>query len=577
MVASERFFRYPRIDAAGAIPYSQGDVKIRSKVILIVLPLIVTPLVLVALASIFTARSGITRVATEFLRFKAEELATYAQSQWTVLEENNLADKPEFIEISRQAIESFARSIIRSQGETILAIDQSGAVAMSTGGPEPSPEEARALAALASRTSEGWQQVRIAGVARVAQAVLLERYGWYVLITVAREDFYKATDQILLQSVLILGASALVSVLLLVLFSGYLTRPLRTVAAAMRGIIGSGDLSRRVALTYRDETGDLGHAFNMMTGELEQAYGTIKGYALESAIAKKREQKIRNIFQKYVPKEVIDMYFRNPESMLVGENRVLAVLFSDIRGFTAISERMKPDEIVESLNAYFGLMVDVVVGRDGIVDKYMGDAIMAFFGAPVRHGDDAMRAVLSAFDMLEALARFNGEQKKRGRPGFKVGIGINYGMVTVGNIGSEKKMDYTVIGDMVNLASRLESLTKVYHEPLLFSASVYRSVGGALPCRRLDRVSVKGKSQSVDLFTARRSLTKAETEAWAAHASGLELFYKRDFEKAADRFAEVRSILPGDEISQVFFDRCRYLLHHPPPVNWNGVVVLKEK
>ncbi len=551
--------------------------KIRSKVILIVLPLIVTPLVLIVLASIFTARSGITRVATEFLRFKAEELATYAQSQWTVLEENNLADRPEFIEVSRQAIESFARSIIRSESETILAVDGSGAVAMSTGGPTPSPEETRALAALASRKAEGWQQVRIAGVARVAQAVLLDRYGWYVLITVAREDFYKATDQILVQSVLILGASAFVSVLLLVLFSGYLTRPLRTVAAAMRGIVGSGDLSRRVALTYRDETGDLGHAFNLMTGELEQAYGTIKGYALESAIAKTREQKIRNIFQKYVPKEVIDMYFRNPESMLVGENRVLAVLFSDIRGFTAISERMKPDQIVESLNAYFALMVDVVVARDGIVDKYMGDAIMAFFGAPVRHDDDAMRAVLSAFDMLEALARFNVEQQKRGRPRFQVGIGVNYGMVTVGNIGSEKKMDYTVIGDMVNLASRLENLTKVYHEPLLFSASVYRSVGKALPCRRLDRVSVKGKSQSVDVFTARRSLTKAETEAWAVHASGLELFYKWDFEKAADCFAQVRSILPGDEVAQIFFDRCRYLLHHPPPVNWNGVVVVKEK
>ena len=551
--------------------------KIRSKVILVVLPLIVTPLVLIALASIFTARNGITRVATEFLRFKAEELAKYAQSQWTILEENGLSDRPEFLDASRQAIESFAKSIIRSESETILAIDSSGAVAMTTGGAAPSADETRALAALASRSAEGWQQVRIGGAARVAQAVPIDQFGWYLLITVARDSFYRATDQILLQSVLILGASALASVLMLVVFSGYLTRPLRTVAAAMRGIISSGDLTRRVSLAYRDETGDLGHAFNLMTGELEQAYGTIKGYALETAIARKREQKIRNIFQKYVPNEVIDMYFRNPESMLVGENRVLAVLFSDIRGFTAISERMKPDEIVESLNAYFGLMVDSVVARDGIVDKYMGDCIMAFYGAPVRHGDDALRAVLSAFDMLENLGRFNSEQQKKGRPRFQVGIGINYGMVTVGNIGSEKKMDYTVIGDMVNLASRLESLTKVYHEPLLFSGSVYRSVGKSLPCRRLDRVSVKGKSQSVDIFTARKALNKDEEEAWGIHASAIELFYRRDFEKAADLFSKVRAILPGDEISQIFFDRCRYLLHHPPPENWNGVVVLKEK
>jgi len=552
-------------------------VKIRSKVILVVLPLIVTPLVLIALASIFTARNGITRVATEFLRFKAEELAKYAQIQWAILEENDLADHPEFLDASRQAIESFAKSIIRSESETILAIDSSGAVAMTTGGTAPSADETRALAALASRSAEGWQQVRIGGAARVAQAVPIDQFGWYVLITVARDSFYRATDQILLQSVLILGASALASILMLVVFSGYLTRPLRAVAAAMRGIISSGDLSRRVSLAYRDETGDLGHAFNLMTGELEQAYGTIKGFALETAIARKREQKIRNIFQKYVPNEVIDMYFRNPESMLVGENRVLAVLFSDIRGFTAISESMKPDEIVESLNAYFGLMVDSVVSRDGIVDKYIGDCIMAFFGAPVHHGDDAVRAVLSAFDMLENLVRFNAEQLKKGRPPFQVGIGINYGLVTVGNIGSEKKMDYTVIGDMVNLASRLESLTKVYHEPLLFSGSVYRSVGKSLPCRRLDCVSVKGKSQSVDLFTARKALNKDDEEAWGIHASAIELFYRRDFEKAADLFSKVRAILPRDEISQIFFDRCRYLLHHPPPENWNGVVVLKEK
>lgn len=207
----------------------------------------------------------------------------------------------------------------------------------------------------------------------------------------------------------------------------------------------------------------------------------------------------------------------------------------------------------------------------------MGDAIMAFYGAPVHHADDALRAVQSAFDMLERLARFNVEQQKGGRPRFRVGIGINYGLVTVGNIGSEKKMGYTVVGDMVNLASRLEGLTKVYREPLVFSGSVHRSVAASFPCRRIDRVSVKGKSQSVDVYTARPSVSPAEREGWEAHARGLDLFYHKEFEKAADLFTQVRSILPGDEISQMFFERCRYLIHHPPPANWNGVVIQKEK
>ena len=183
-----------------------------------------------------------------------------------------------------------------------------------------------------------------------------------------------------------------------------------------------------------------------------------------------------------MPKEVIDVYVRNPESMLKGRSEVLAVLFSDIRGFTTISERMMPEDIVQSLNSYFDIMVDVIMEHHGgIVDKYLGDCIMALFGAPARHDDDALRAVRTAFEMLERLPPFNAEQQKKRRPPFRVGIGITYGVVTVGNIGSEKKMDYTVIGDKVNLASRLQDLTKVYREPLLFEGSVLQEDRRELP------------------------------------------------------------------------------------------------
>jgi adenylate cyclase len=553
-------------------------VRIRTKLTLVVLPLIVTPLVIIALSSVFTARNGITRVATEFLQFKADELATYAASQWALLEDNGLAGRAEFVEISRQSIAGFARSMIRSDSELIFALDRSGTLAMSTMDVAPSPEELAALAELAARKAAGWQpRLRVGGVVRVAQAVPIEPFGWYVLITEERDAFYRATDLILEQSVIVLVAAALVSVLMLLLFAGYLTRPVRSVASAMQGIIASGELSRRVALTYHDETGDLANAFNIMTGELERAYNAIKGYALESAIARRNEQKTRTVFQKYVPKEVIDLYIRNPESMLVGKNEVLAVLFSDIRGFTTISERMMPEEIVESLNAYFAAMVDIIVASGGTVDKYMGDCIMALYGAPARHDDDALRAVRAALEMLDSLPRFNAEQKKKRRPSFKVGIGITYGMVTVGNIGSDKKMDYTVIGDMVNLAARLEGLTKTYHEPLLFSDYVRHKVEAVVPCRRVDKVAVKGKRQPVEVYTARSALTPAEKEAWDVHARALELYFKMDFEKAADLFSQVRTILPADELSQVFFERCRQLIHKPPRPDWNGTVVIREK
>ncbi len=132
------------------------------------------------------------------------------------------------------------------------------------------------------------------------------------------------------------------------------------------------------------------------------------------------------------------------------------MLFSDIRGFTTISEGMSPDDLVSSLNRYFSGQVDIIMNRSGIVDKYIGDAIMAFFGAPVTHDDDALQAILAGIEMSEAVEDFNRQQKELGKPEFHIGVGINYGIVTVGNIGTDKKMDYTVIGDMVNLASRLE-------------------------------------------------------------------------------------------------------------------------
>ena len=565
------------LTTSGPCPIVECDVRIRLKIILVVLPLIVAPLFVTAFASIFTARNGITRVATEFHRFKAQELSKYAQSQWTLLTENGLSGRKEFVDISKAAVESFARSMIRSDTELIIAVDASGDIALRTSDVTPTPGETRLLASLAARREEGWHHVRVGGVERVGEAVVVEPFGWYVLVTSTRDSFYRATDQILVQSLLILVVFGLLSVILLVVFSGYLTRPLRAVVAAMRGIIASEDLSQRVDLLYRDETGELGHTFNIMTGDLQRAYEHVKSSALEKAIAEKKERKIRSIFQKFVPNEVIEKIFNNPEGMLVGEDRILAVLFSDIRGFTAISERMRPDELVMALNDYFSRMVDVIITRRGTPDKYIGDAVMAFFGAPIRHEDDAYQSVMAGLEMQEELVRFNEEQAKKERAPFRIGIGINYGVVTVGNIGSMKKMDYTVIGDMVNLASRLEGLTKIYHEPMIVSEAVHRSIEKRMPCRMLDRVAVKGKTQGVRIYSVRRELSSEEEEGWGLHELGLGLYYGRDFAKALSCFTQVEHHLPGDTVSARFMERCREYIATPPGPKWDGVEVITEK
>jgi adenylate cyclase len=547
-------------------------VRIRSKIILVVLPLIVTPLVLLGIASFYAARNGISGVATEFLAFKAEQLAAYADSQWAVLEQNALSNRPEFVDLAKAAVASFARSMVRSPTEAILALEADGTLAFLTSDASPTADEAAVLAAIAREPTGGWRELSLGGAARVAQTVKNASFGWTIAVTESRATFYRATEQITQQGLAILGATLLLAVVFLLVFSGLLTRPLRLVVKAMRGVIGSTDLSQRVELLYRDETGELAHTFNLMTGELEQAYGQIKSYALETAIARNRETKVRNIFQKYVPKEVIDQYLESPESMLKGENRDLAVLFSDIRDFTSITERMRPEELVESLNAYFAGMVDVVISRRGIVDKYIGDCIMAFFGAPVHHDDDAWQSVQAGFDMLDTLERFNERQRAHGKPPFRIGIGISCGPVTLGNIGSDKKMDYTVIGEQVNLASRMENLTKLYKDPLVFTESVRNEVGEHAPTRPLDRIAVRGVSRGVSVWTARRTLSENERKAWALHEHGFQLYLSRDFGRAVSFFSEVQALLPGDEPSRMFIERCRRFSKDPPPPGWNGVV-----
>jgi adenylate cyclase len=238
---------------------------------------------------------------------------------------------------------------------------------------------------------------------------------------------------------------------------------------------------------------------------------------------------------------------------------------------------LRPDEVVESLNAYFELMVDIIMRNHGVVDKYMGDAIMAIYGAPERTRYEASEAVQSAFEMLEELQDFNKWQSEKGRPGFRIGIGINYGVVTVGNIGSEKKMDYTVIGDMVNLGSRLEGLTKVYDQPLVISESVAKKVQDQFPCRMIDRVIVKGKTAGIGIYTSRRQLSPEDQHAWQLHEEATRLFYERNFEDAARLFQKVQELLPGDRSSAMYLERSKSNIASPPPPDWTGAMSMTAK
>jgi hypothetical protein len=179
--------------------------------------------------------------------------------------------------------------------------------------------------------------------------------------------------------------------------------------------------------------------------------------------------------------------------------------------------------------------------------------------------------------MDEALAGFNARQKAAGKPQWQIGVGINFGEVTVGNIGTEKKMDYTVIGDMVNLASRLEGLTKQYHQRIIISETLHDKVKDSVPCRLLDSVAVKGKSKGVKIYSAKLKLEAGEREAWDTHNAAMEDYYGRRFGMAARKFEDVGRMLPNDFASKLLRDRCMLYEKDAPAKDWDGVEVMKSK
>ncbi|MCL1993021.1 MAG: adenylate/guanylate cyclase domain-containing protein [Spirochaetes bacterium] len=563
--------------------------KIRLKIFLVVLPLIILTLILAQTASFFSATLGVTRLAQQFLSFKMGGLENFAENQWTLLVENGFAGRPDMVEAAKRAVETYAASILLSDTEIIFAVDTGGNIAMSSPPFEISEAELAALLALLEAENPGLQSAAIGGHVRTFQSAFFTPFQWHLIISEKSEVFYQDANSIRMQTIITLIVSIIITVILLIVLTGHLTRPLDKVVKTMDKIITSADLTSRVDVEYQDETGNLAFTFNRMLEELDKAYRQIKKYAFESALAGKKEERIRQIFQKYVPNDVIERFFASPEKMLVGENRKLAVLFSDIRSFTTISETMAPDDLVNSLNRYFSTQVETIYSRKGVVDKYIGDAIMAFWGAPTRHEDDALQSVLSALDMLDGAAKFNENQKKLGKSPFYIGIGINYGEVTVGNIGSDRKMDYTVIGDAVNLASRMEGLTKTYHCDLLISEFLYLELKKTPPSaaaaaaasplyfRLIDTVTVKGKTQGVKVYTVKRALSAGEKNLWTLHGQGMELYYRRDFSGAAQKFKEASSLMPEDFNAKNMHERCLAYSANPPPENWDGAEVMTSK
>lgn len=302
---------------------------------------------------------------------------------------------------------------------------------------------------------------------------------------------------------------------------------------------------------------------------------------LEQALYYKRasftEQRLRRAFSRFVPEEVIDRLTEDAasETESINEKRKVAVLICDIRNFTSISERNKPENVVSFLNEYFKKMVEVIKKHGGAIDKFMGDAIMALFGTPVSYEDNARRAVDAALEMQSLVPSISCSNLfiPEGM-NFNVGIGIHYGDVIVGSIGCAEKSDYTVIGDTVNLASRLEGLTKSYGAGIIISEAVKNELNRKYNLLHLDTVKVKGKSVGVQIYRVDENALNADYVQ--CYKKALELYTNGAWNLAASYFERAQQLLPADKSASKMYKRCLEFISNPP-LNWDGTYSLNTK
>jgi adenylate cyclase len=348
-----------------------------------------------------------------------------------------------------------------------------------------------------------------------------------------------------------IGLSILVLAVLASLYlARQIARPLERIVAETRAV-GQFDVAPRPAVASRVlEINDLGVAVEAMKIGLRS-------------------------FKKYVPSDLArTLIRRKQEAVLGGTSRNLTIFFSDVVEFTAISENRTPSELVEHLSEYLSAMSAQIVATGGTVDKYIGDAIMAFWGAPQENPQHALAACTAAVRSQMALRELREKWQRAEKPLFAARMGLNTGEVVVGNIGSETRLNYTVIGDAVNVASRLEHLCKYYGTEIIISDSTYQAAGKAIVTRPLDWVFVKGKKRALlvhELLGLRGEVNPKHEEMAQVYAEGLSRYRQQDWERAMESFSQVLGLHADDGPSQRMLARCRDYLAQPPGGDWDGV------
>ena len=332
--------------------------------------------------------------------------------------------------------------------------------------------------ALVAPNAAGQQRLFIFNQLRNPQTV--DPKPWILLTQINESEALQPLAR--LRNELVAGVAVIVALGLGIAWSAAQSdaRPLRTLEEVAHAIEG-GDLTRKAHLEGRDAFARLGGAIDSMTKGLQE------------------RDHVKDVFGKYIGQQAAEGLLKGPLD-LGGQSRNVTILFSDIRGFTAIAETMTPEQVVSFLNAYFSEMVGAVMEQGGVLDKFIGDGIMAVFGSFGDQPDHARRAVLAGLRMKALLAKINGDRSVHGQAPFDIGIGIHTGEVVVGNIGSKQRLEFTHIGDGVNTASRVQELNKEYHTTMLVTGATYEALGGAFTVRPVGEVTLRGKAQPLPIY-----------------------------------------------------------------------------
>ncbi len=304
---------------------------------------------------------------------------------------------------------------------------------------------------------------------------------------------------------------------------------------------------------------------------------TVYHFFMES----RQKKFIKDAFSHYLSPSVVKKLIESPENLeLGGEERHITAFFSDVEGFTSISEKLTPSEIRDLLNEFLTEMTDIILKYEGTVDKFEGDAIIAFFGAPNQIENQAKVACKAGIDMQKRLAALRKKWREDQRPELKMRIGMNTGMAVVGNMGSKNRMDYTMIGDTVNTAARLEGMNKVYGTYTLISHFTCQEAGEEILTREIDRVSLLGKKEALTLYEVIGYPEDADEhlkKALAFYAGGLAAYRKMNWDAAIEHFENVLKVKPDDGPGKIMLGRCKIFRENPPDANWDGVYSATSK